>query len=166
MAQLPHPFLHSAATSQHKSYISQIMTAVLCLCWSLPLLLSAATGSVTAREERDFPCKLILPRPKHFCDPAGMWKSDENASSICMLLKGPFGGSCAINVEETVLLGGGMQGYCHIPFHPLQVEMQYCSLEGNDFHSTVLNFWYWLARLTYKRLNWGGKKRTQNEGSM
>lgn len=44
--------------------------------------------------------------------------------------------------------------------------MQYCSLEGNYFPSTVLNFSSGLAGLTYKKLGLGRKREARTRGTI
>lgn len=137
----------------------QRMAPVLCLGRSLALLLSAAAGSVPAVEKKDFPWKLLLLRPKHFCDTAGLWKTDTQQTEFVHCWEDHLG------VSILYFWGSAIPRSCHIPLHPLQVKMQNCSLEGNYFLSTLLNSSSGLACLTYKNLELVRKRENWNKGA-
>lgn len=131
------------------SEVSQIIAPVLCLCKSLPLLQSLLGRKRTSPDsycswgQNIFVTLLVCERQQ--IDFIHYWRNCLGVPVLRMLKRQDF-------------LGGDIQWYCYIPFHPLQVKMQYCSLEGNYFPFTVLNFSSGLACLTYKKLELGRKR--------
>lgn len=133
--------------------VRQLMMPVLGLRWSLPLLLSAARSLLG---ESRFPLKANPPEPKHFCDPAGMWKRDRNTNRIRTLLKRACGGSCCITAGETALLGRWHSSYIAI-FHSTLSRLK-CSIAAWKKGFLLYSQTFYISLQVSKKLELGRKK--------